>query len=159
MTIGQMSEVVVLGLMPLIARRFSRKALLAAGIAAYALRMFLFAYVHSLPFPPTATLIAGTALHGPVFGCYIFLAFIVIDEETTGDVRASAQSLFNLVIVGVGVIAGSQLAGLVHEWASPGGATDYGRLFAVPMWASLACLGVLLAAYPAGRRSVRASAA
>ena len=40
---------------------------------------------------------AGIALHGLCFGCFIFVAFMIVDEETTGDVRASAQNLFNLV--------------------------------------------------------------
>jgi MFS family permease len=99
--------------------------------------------------PAVAILIAGVALHGLCFGCFIFVAFMVVDEETTGDVRASAQSLFNLVIVGVGIIAGSWIAtSVVPRWAAAGGAMDYTRLFSVPMWASLACLAGLLAFYP-----------
>ena len=35
---------------------------------------------------------------------------MVVDEQTTGDVRASAQTLFNLVIVGIGIIVGSVIA-------------------------------------------------
>ena len=50
------------------------------------------------------TILLGVALHGLCFGCFIFVAFMVVDEETTPDVRASAQSLFNLVIVGIGVV-------------------------------------------------------
>jgi len=152
MTIGQMSEVLVLGAITLFAKRVSRKVLLAVGLTAYALRMALFAYVDSIPLPPTLTLVAGLALHGPIFGCFIFLAFMIVDEETSSDVRASAQNLYNLVIVGVGVIVGSIVAGWVAKWAalpaSDGGGTDYTRLFAVPMWASLACLSLLLSFYP-----------
>ena len=44
MTIGQMAEIGVLALIPLFAKKYSRKALLCVGIAAYALRMLLFAY-------------------------------------------------------------------------------------------------------------------
>jgi hypothetical protein len=156
MTIGQISEIFFLGLMPLFLARLSKKRLLALGIWAYALRMALFAHVDILPIPPILTLIAGTALHGPVFGFYIFLAFMIIDEHTTGDVRASAQSLFNLVVVGVGIIVGSKIAGSVAAWATRDGALDYRRLFSVPMWAALVCLGILLALYPGrGARTSR----
>jgi nucleoside transporter len=152
MTIGQMSEVLVLGAITLFAKRFSRKTLLAVGLLAYAARMALFAYVDVLPFPPMLTLVAGLLLHGPIFGCFIFLAFMIVDEETTADVRASAQSLYNLVIVGVGVIVGSLLAGEVAKWAklpdSDGGGLDYARLFSVPMWASIVCFSLLIAFYP-----------
>ena len=53
------------------------------------------------------TLLAGIALHGLCFGCFIFVAFMIVDENTSSDVRASAQNLFNLVIIGIGVIVGS----------------------------------------------------
>jgi nucleoside transporter len=150
MTIGQMSEIAVLAFIPLVAKRLPRKVLLAAGIVAYFLRMLIFAYSDSLPL-----IILGVALHGFCFGCFIFVAFMVVDEETTGDVRASAQSLFNLVIVGIGIIVGSKIAGWVATWATVDGKMDYSRLFGVPMWAALACLVVLLAFYPGGRRKAK----
>jgi hypothetical protein len=157
MTVGQMSEIVVLGVIPLFAKSVSRKSLLALGLVAYAARMALFAYVDVLPLPAVATLVLGVALHGLCFGCFIFVAFMIVDEETTGDVRASAQSLFNLVIIGVGIIVGSLVAGRVAEWSTgPDGALDFERLFAVPMWGALTCLVLLLAFYP-GPRRVRAA--
>lgn len=160
MTVGQMTEILVLALMPVWAKRASRKTLLGIGIAAYALRMFLFAYVDALPLPATLTLVLGVALHGLCFGCFVFVAFLVVDEETTPDVRASAQSLFNLVIVGVGILVGSKIAGWVADWAmDSAGRIDWRRLFSVPMWASLLCLGVLLLAYPGGRRPAASTAA
>lgn len=151
MTVGQMSEVLVLGLIPLIAKRCTRKTLLAIGLIAYALRMALFAYVDVLPLPVMASLLLGIALHGLCFGCFIFVAFMVVDEETSSDVRASAQNLFNLVIIGIGVIVGSMLAGSVAGWASAGGVMDYTRLFSVPMWAALGCLVLLFLFYPVRR--------
>jgi len=153
MTVGQMAEVLVLGAIPLVAKTLSRKTLLAVGLIAYATRMALFAYVDVLPLPTMATLLVGIALHSLCFGCFIFVAFMVVDEETTSDVRASAQSLFNLVIVGVGVIVGSKIAGAVAEWATVDEVLDYQRLFSVPMWAALGCLLVLLAFYPGRAKS------
>ncbi len=148
MTIGQMSEVLVLGAIPLVAKKLPRRTLLAIGLVAYALRMELFANVDTMPLPPMLTLVLGIALHGLCFGCFIFVAFMVVDEETSGDVRASAQNLFNLVIVGVGVIVGSKIAGEVAAWASASGTMDYHKLFSVPMWAAMACLVLLLNFYP-----------
>jgi len=154
MTVGQMSEVLVLGLLPLFSKRVSRKSLLALGILAYAGRMALFAYVDVIPVPTMLTLLAGIALHGLCFGCFIFVAFMVVDEETEGDVRASAQSLFNLVIVGFGVIVGSPLATWAAGVSTTDGVTDYSKLFAMPMKAALVVLLCLLVFYP--RRSAGA---
>ncbi|MHC5022471.1 MAG: MFS transporter [Planctomycetota bacterium] len=162
MTIGQMSEVLVLAAIPLVAKKLTRKSLLGLGIVAYALRMFLFGYAEIIGgatgLPVVALLIIGVALHGLCFGCFIFVAFMVVDEETTTDVKASAQSLFNLVIVGIGIIVGSKIATGVAALATTEDAgLDYTFLFSVPMWGSLACLVVLLVFYPGGRRSAAPS--
>jgi MFS family permease len=153
MTIGQMSEILVLAMIPLVAKKWSRKSLLAIGICAFAARMAWFAFVNrmaaSTGVPEVPILMLGVALHGLCFGCFIFVAFMIVDEETTGDVRASAQSLFNMVIVGVGIIVGSKIATGLADWAAlPTGGIDYKRLFTVPMWASVACLIALLLFYP-----------
>jgi MFS family permease len=158
MTIGQMSEMVILALMPFAAKRFSRKTLLATGVFAAALRMGLFAYVDQIQahtgIPAVATLITGIAMHGICFGCFTFVAFMIVDEETTSDVRASAQSLFFLVSGGVGTIAGSVIASSVATWAtSPDGSMDYTKLFSVPMWAAFICFVALLLFYPSGKQS------
>ena len=158
MTVGQMSEILVLFLIPMVAKVMSRKLLLALGLVAYAARMALFAYVDVLPLPATFTLLSGVALHGLCFGCFIFVAFMVVDEETSTDVRASAQSLFNLVIIGIGIIVGSKLAGeaasLATSWSTDAAgevvsSLDYSLLFSYPMWASVACLAFLMIFYPA----------
>ena len=157
MTLGQMSEIVFLAAMPLVAVRFTRKTLLVVGTLAYALRMAIFANAEALSgatgLSELVVVSAGVAIHGPAFAFWIFLAFMIVDEETTGDVRASAQSLFNLVIVGIGVIVGSNVAtGVAAAAMGESGAIDFGLLFTVPMWASLACLLALLVFYPGGRR-------
>lgn len=140
MTIGQMTEVLVIGLIPVLVKRYSKRAILSVGLLAYAARMAIFAYMAD----SSAALLVGVALHGVCFGCFIFICFMLVDEYTSADVRASAQNLYNLVIVGIGVIVGSKIAGWVADWA--GG--DYRKLFSVPMWASLVCLLILLVAYP-----------
>jgi len=160
MTVGQMSEILVLALIPLVAKKARRKTLLGVGIIAYAARMALFAYADTIAgwtgLPAVAILILGVALHGLCFGCFIFVAFMIVDEQTTGDVRASAQSLFNLVIIGVGIIVGSYIAtSIVPRWATVDGVLDYTRLFGVPMWASLGCLVILVLFYRGGRDALR----
>ena len=157
MTVGQMSEVLVIAAIPLVAKRASRKTLLAIGLVAYGARMALFAHVDSIPLPEMTTLLLGIALHGLCFGCFIFVAFMIVDEQTTSDVRASAQNLFNLVIIGIGIILGSMIAGSVAEWARVDGEIDYRALFRVPMWASLAVLILLLLIYPGGRQAAHSA--
>ncbi|MFT5422327.1 MAG: nucleoside transporter [Phycisphaerales bacterium] len=169
MTIGQMVEIAVLALIPLVAKSLGRKTLLFVGLLAYALRMVIFAYLPEIAsttgIPEVAVAISGIVFHGFCFGCFIFVSFMIVDEETTTDVRASAQNLFNLVIVGIGIIVGSWFAtSIVGNWANevitPATQTadavtqmNYRKLFSVPMWLSVACLGVLVLLYP--RKSKR----
>jgi len=142
MTIGQIAEIVVLAFMPLVAKKFSRKGLLTTGVLAYIVRFGVFAYV-----PHAWAVIPALALHGFCFGCFFFVAFMIVDEETTGDVRASAQGLFNLVVVGLGVIVGNYFAGQVSKKA----AGDFSIEFSIPMWVAVGCLLALLVAYPRRR--------
>ena len=105
MTVGQMSETLVLGLVPLLVARDLAQELLGLGRLATPCgwrsspTWTSSRCPHSSPSP-------GVALHGFCFGCFIFVSFMVVDENTSPDVRASAQNLYNLVIVGIGVIVG-----------------------------------------------------
>ena len=77
-------------------------------------------------------------------------------SQTHIHVRASAQNLFNLVIVGIGVSVGSPIATyVVGEWAGD----DYTKLFSVPLWASIVCFVLLMVFYPGGRRTPGPAAA
>ena len=116
---------------------------LLVGLGAYVVRFLVFAYV-----PHAWAILPALALHGLCFGCFFFVAFMIVDEETTPDVRASAQGLFNLVIVGLGIIVGNVFAGRVAESATVDDTTDYEALFATPMYVALGCFIALLLVYP-----------
>jgi hypothetical protein len=146
MTIGQIFEIVVLAFMPIVARKLSRKSLLTIGMVAYALRFAVFAYSTNL-----GLIVPTLALHGLCFGCFFFVAFMIVDEETPADVRASAQGLFNFVVIGLGTIVGNLFAGYVGKLANASGTLSYKTLFSVPMWVAIGCLVVLLAIYPSRR--------
>ncbi|MHC4375334.1 MAG: MFS transporter [Planctomycetota bacterium] len=148
MTLGQVSEILVMAGVGVVATKVPRKALLLLGLLAYALRMYLFAnFPESLPM-----LIVGILLHGFCFGAFIFVAFMIVDEEFSEDVRASAQSLFNVVIVGVGIIIGSRVSTEIGKRFSDesGAISDWKGLFEVPMYVALACFGLMLLFYRTG---------
>jgi nucleoside transporter len=169
MTLGQISEIVVLATMPFFLTRFSKKSIMAIGLTAYAVRMACYTYVDPISnatgIAPILILMFGIAMHGICFGGFIFLAFMIIDEETTNDVRASAQALYNVVIFGIGIIIGSPIAMGLLVWAkasataaagaATSAATDaaappnfYPSLWGVMMWLSLLTLVAFLFLYP-----------
>ena len=152
MTLGQMSEIVVLALMPILTVTFNRKSLLAIGLVAYALRFYLFQSVGTVEGSASemqlAMVVGGILLHGLCFGCFIFVAFMVVDEQMSADIKASGQNLFNLVVIGIGIIVGSLVAGWVAGWAKVDDVMHYDKLFSIPMWGAIGCLAIFLIAYP-----------
>lgn len=147
MTIGQMSEILILAVLPFVSKFLSRKSLLCIGLLSYTLRFMVFAY-----FPTDDLVIPALALHGLCFGCFIFVAFLIVDEETPKDLRASAQGLFNFVIIGLGVIVGNAFSGWIGDRSSAnhddGSSMDYENLFGIPMWIAAACLALAVVFYP-----------
>lgn len=145
MTIGQMSEIIVLSLIPILSKHLNRKKLLMLGLFAYAARMALFSFYETVGMPGV---LLGVAMHGLTFGCFIFVSFMVVDENTTSGVRASAQSLYSLIIFGIGIIVGSQVAGRAAKISKVNGEMSYEQLFSYPLYASLICLLLLFLFYP-----------
>ena len=82
---------------------------------------------------------------------------MIVDEETSSDVRASAQGLYNLVIMALGVIAGNFFAGQVDVWATKDKVTNFQTLFSIPMWICVACLALLVLFYPSKRKAAVAA--
>ncbi len=152
MTIGQVAEIGVISAMPFLLPRVRRKTMLSIGLTAYIVRMLLFSqaenWASALGISPIPFCIAGVLLHGACFGAFLFVAFIVVDELTSPDVRASAQNLFNLVIFGFGITIGSPLSTAVAAWAKGEKGLDYERLFAAPMLIAIICWVLFQLFYP-----------
>jgi len=99
MSIGQFSEIAFLAVLGLFLKRIGFKAVLMMGCAAYAIRFGIFATLPSQP-----TVIAGQILHGLCYGCLFAGAFVYIEHVAPKDIRHSAQTVFGIVILGLGPI-------------------------------------------------------
>lgn len=114
MTLGQVSDVGFLLLLPLLLPILGVKRIMILGMAAWALRFALFALFHE---QPTATwmVLGGILLHGI---CYDFI-FVVgrmhVDKVAGDGLRASAQGLHAVFTLGAGMFVGSWLSGVVAQ--------------------------------------------
>ena len=120
MTVGQLSEFPALLLLGICLKRLGVVNTFLIGLAAWVVRFTLLAATDA-----TWPVLFGLALHGV---CHVFLIVAVqlyVDARCPADLRASAQNLFAVVTVGVGMPLGFLLAGTLSEWAS-GGAADAG---------------------------------
>jgi len=112
-TIGQMSEVLFMLLMPFFFVRFGVKWMLGVGMGAWVLRYGLFAL--GAPDAVTWMIIAGIALHGICYDFFFVTGQIYVDKKATADIRGQGQGLIVLVTYGVGMLIGAQVAGQVYN--------------------------------------------
>ncbi len=135
MVVGQIAEILVMAfLLPYFLPRHGIRKTMIYGILAWPLRYLIFAIGG-----PTWLVIASLALHG---FCYVFfftVAFIYVDRVATEDIRHSAQSLINLVVLGIGSYIGSYFAGYVQSTFTVGAETNWTNVFLVPFVLTILC--------------------
>jgi len=62
-----------------------------------------------------------------------------VDTIAPADIRASAQSLIAVVILGIGNFVGSNFSGWIQNVFTAGGATNWRNVFWVPTVLTLVC--------------------
>jgi len=150
LSIGQLSEIFFLSILGFLLARLGYKWTLVLGALAYALRFALFA----IATPDTRwILMAANTLHGLCYGCFFAGAFIYVERIATADIRHSAQTVFGIIILGVGPV----LAGLYNQWldhmtvATPAGpAFDYRDFWFVQAAVAAGSMLVLMALFRPG---------
>jgi len=113
MTLGQMSEVLFLVLIPFFFARLGVKKMLLIGMAAWVLRYVLFAYGNNSTL--VALLYGGIILHGVCFDFFFVTGQIYVDKSVARGQRAAAQGFIHVVTYGVGQLIGSWAAGAVVD--------------------------------------------
>ena len=113
MTLGQMSEIFFMLVMPWFFRRLGIKYMLLTGMAAWAARYLLFAGGNNGPL--VWMLYAGIILHGVCYDFFFVTGQIYVDGKAPGDLRAAAQGFIAFATLGVGMFIGSWLSGRVVD--------------------------------------------
>jgi nucleoside transporter len=113
MSLGQMSEVIFMLLMPLFFARLGVKWMLAIGMAAWILRYALFAM--GAPDAVFWMVTAGILLHGICYDFFFVTGQIYVDKKSTPAVRGQAQGFLVLVTYGLGMFIGAQIAGALFN--------------------------------------------
>lgn len=113
MSIGQMSEIAFMLLMPLMFMRLGVKWMLAIGMSAWILRYALFAI--GAPDAVFWMVAGGILLHGICYDFFFVTGHIYVDKKSTPAVRGQAQGLLVLVTYGLGMFVGAQIAGAIFN--------------------------------------------
>ncbi|WP_076343051.1 MFS transporter [Paludisphaera borealis] len=151
MSIGQTMEVVAMAMLGFLIKKLGWRKTLMFGVLSQAVRFGVYAIGdRDLLWP----VIAVNVVHGFAYACFFATVYIYVDEHFPSDIRSSAQSLFNLQILGISQFASGFLWGWLGEvfatTTTVGGkvvkVVDYHHLFLVPFGISLVA-AILLAVF------------
>jgi nucleoside transporter len=109
LTIGQLSEVAFLFLLPYILVRWGLKTTLLVGVAGWIVRYLLLLVSDEIHSESIA--LAAVALHGICYNFVYVAGQMFVDQESPRASRAAAQGLFIMLMMGVGHFIGSVASG------------------------------------------------
>ena len=139
MTMGQMSEILFLLIMPFFFKRLGTKKMILIGMAAWVARYMLFA------FGDNETLVwmfyLGIILHGICYDFFFVTGQIWVDRRAPENLRNSAQGLITFATYGLGFYIGNMVSGKVVDIYSKGNNMhDWQMIWLVPAALSLIVL-------------------
>ncbi len=147
MSIGQIAEIATMAYLGFFLKRLGWRTTMIIGILGHAVRFLIYSIgSDSLLW----LVILSNVVHGFAYAFFFATVYIYVDENFPKDARASAQGLFNLLIVGFGPFFGNFLwtwlgdEVFVRRTMIDGQevkVVEFGKLFLVPMG-----LGLLAAA-------------
>jgi nucleoside transporter len=113
MTIGQISEVAFMLLLPLFFKRYGFKNTILVGMFAWAVRYILFALGDGGTF--AFNIILGIALHGLCYDFFFVSGQIYTNAKAGDSIKSSAQGLITLATYGIGMLIGFWAAGKIVD--------------------------------------------
>jgi nucleoside transporter len=148
MSIGQLAEIGTLAFLGLVLKRLGWRYTMVIGILGHAVRFGVFAF-----FPETVPAVLVNVLHGICYAFFFATVYIFVDDYFPKDARASAQGLFNVLILGAGPFVGNFLgARLGKAFATGDNQWDFHNLFLVPAGIALAAALLLLLFFHPSKR-------
>ena len=149
MSLGQIAEMLTMFALGATLKRLGWRWTMAIGILGHAVRFAIYAF-----YPQTTPVVVIQLVHGICYAFFFATVYIFADEYFPKDVRASAQGLFNMMVLGVGaLVANSVCPYLMQEVFKRGDTTDFRSMFMVPMFgALLAAISLVLFFHPPPKR-------
>ena len=148
MSIGQIAEIATMAALGFFLKRLGWRTTMIIGVLGHVVRFAIYAlggyYGGQLWL---GLIVASNVVHGFAYAFFFATVYIFVDENFPKDVRTSAQSLFNLLILGLGPFVGGFLwKGLEAAFTNDVGGKqtiDYNLLFLVPLALGLVSAAIL----------------
>ncbi len=126
MTVGQISEILFMLLLPYFFKKFGFKMTILVAMLAWGIRYVLFAYGDTGDL--VVLLLLGIALHGLCYDFFFVSGQIYTDSKAGKAYKSSAQGLITLATYGIGMLIGFWAAGKItdaylvaegiHDWTT-----------------------------------------
>jgi nucleoside transporter len=127
MSLGQISEIATMAGLGYFLKRLGWRRIMIIGILGHVVRFAIYAIGD-----PVWLVVGSNLVHGFCYAFFFATVYIFVDEKFPRDARASAQGLFNFLILGLGPFVGSLFWGKLGDvYRVAGGGVDYSRLFLV----------------------------
>jgi len=139
MSIGQVAEIGTMAVLGYFLKRFGWRTTMIIGILGHTARFGVFAF-----YPEMMPAILINVLHGVCYAFFFATVYIFVDEYFPKDARASAQGLFNFLIIGIGPLVGGFLWPFVQGLFTVDGVVDYRMVFLFPSGTALVAAILLL---------------
>src|SRR5215470_5696597 len=114
MTLGQVSEVGVILLMPFIFRRITVRGVLMLGLFCWSVRYGLLAFGN--PQGAMWMFYIAILLHGFCFDFFFMTGQLYTDQEAPPELRGTAQGFLTFITYGLGFFIGSNLSGVALDY-------------------------------------------
>ena len=155
MSLGQISEIATMAGLGYFLARLGWRWTMILGILGHAVRFFIYSIGE-----PTWLVVASNVVHGFCYAFFFASVYIFVDEYFPKDARASAQGLFNFLILGLGPFVGGFLWGWLGDtFRTPAGVVDYSKLFLAPTLLGLLAAAVLFVGFRPARPAPAAAKA
>ena len=130
MSIGQVAEILTMFILGATLKKLGWRTTMIFGILGHAARFAVYAW-----FPQHHELIVLVQiLHGICYAFFFATVYIFVDAYFPKDARASAQGLFNVMILGLGALLANSICPLLGQKIfTHDGVTNFHGLFLVPM--------------------------
>jgi predicted permease len=134
MSIGQVAEMLSMLALGAALKKLGWRTTMILGILGQVARFAVYAL-----FPQHgAIIILVQILHGICYAFFFATVYIFVDAYFPKDARASAQGLFNVMILGLGaLLANSICPYLIQNTFTHDGVTNFRSLFLVPMFCGI----------------------
>jgi nucleoside transporter len=141
MSVGQIAEILTMAVLGAALKRFGWRTTMIFGILGHAARFAVYAFFPQHPM----FIIVVQILHGICYAFFFATVYVFVDAYFPKDARASAQGLFNVMVLGIGaLLAYSLCPWLMQSVFTQNGVTDFRGLFLVPMTSAIAAAVALV---------------